>query len=81
MDGDGGVEAGVKEPENPFSPVGLDGLPGSRKVEFVIYVNGKLSILYLYEIMENMKASDIMKSGKNERYFRKYTSKRNGKIL
>jgi hypothetical protein len=40
-----------------------------------------IGYIYLYEIMENMKASDIMKSGKNERYFRKYTSKRNGTNL
>jgi hypothetical protein len=40
-----------------------------------------IGYIYLYEIMENTKASDIMKSGKNERYFRKNISKRNGKIL
>ena len=31
LNGDGGVKAGVKEPENPSSPVGLDGFPGSRR--------------------------------------------------
>jgi len=46
----GGVEAGVKEPENPPAPDGLDGFPDSRKVEFVTYVNGKLSTLYHYNM-------------------------------
>jgi hypothetical protein len=70
------VEAGVKEPENPPAPDGYDGFPDPRKVEFVTYVNGKLYIPYLYEIFDKSKISDIMKSGKNERYFRKNISKK-----